>query len=61
MYNKLHIVQYICGIVQETFHTSNNETVWKLYKIFALPTLWYGCENWTVQKKHWRKTETTKM
>lgn len=27
MYNKLHVVQYICGVVQETFHTSNNETV----------------------------------
>jgi hypothetical protein len=30
----------------------------KLYKIKAVPTLLYGCESWTLQKKHGIRIET---
>jgi hypothetical protein len=33
----------------------------KLYKKIAVPTLFNGCENWTVQKKHGRRIETAEI
>jgi hypothetical protein len=51
----------ICGTIQRTFKISNSETLLKLYKIIAVPTLLYWCKNWVLLKQHERRNETAEM
>jgi hypothetical protein len=51
----------VCGATRHTFNTSNNETLLRLYKIRVLPTLLFGCGNWTSIKHHERRTETMEV
>ena len=52
---------YAWGRIRRKFKTRNEETLLKLYKITAVPTLLYGCESWTLQKKHGRRIEPGEM
>lgn len=53
--------QYICGTIRRTFKRNNMITVFKLYNIVAVSTLLCGLSNWTVQKKHRKRTEVVQM
>jgi hypothetical protein len=52
--------QNVCGTIQHTFKTSNEEYFLKLYKIMAVPTLLQGRENLNLMKQH-ERTETAEM
>jgi hypothetical protein len=43
--NKLQRFQYMCGIIQYMFKTSNKGSVLTLCKIMVVTVLLYGCDN----------------
>jgi hypothetical protein len=45
----------------QIFEKSNKEIFLELYKIIAVPTFLYWCEDWTLLKLHERESETAEM
>lgn len=59
--NKLNKFQTICGTIKRTFKNCNRQTLLKLYKIMAIPTLLYGCESWVLTISQQNKVEAAEM
>lgn len=58
---KLSKFQYLCGTIRRTLKGTRRDTLLKFYKVMAMPTLLYGCENWTTTRQQERNIETAEM
>jgi hypothetical protein len=59
---KLQIFQQICGTIKRTLARKvRKETLFRFYKIMAIPTLLYGSEYWTLTKRQKSRLEAAEM